>query len=87
MSKAKEEFDLWVSAMARIGVSKETHYHPLLQIADRMGNDIDKLEDINKDLYKALTEARKFVVDGGSQEEEEETTAIIDSALKKANGE
>jgi len=30
------EFDLWVYGMSKIGVSKETHYHPLLQIADGM---------------------------------------------------
>ena len=37
------DFDIWISAMKKIGVSEETHYHPLLQIARRLRDELERL--------------------------------------------
>jgi len=36
------DFDTWINAMGRIGVSEKTHYHPLLQIARRLRDELEQ---------------------------------------------
>jgi len=54
--KPVEEFDLWLSAMKRIGVSEDTHYHPLLRIARRLRDDLERA-NTRPDLKAELVEA------------------------------
>ncbi len=52
--KASVDFDLWLKGMEMVGVSIKTHYHPLLQIAVKMREEIEQRD--------AVIEASKKVI-------------------------
>jgi len=71
--KPVEEFDLWLSAMKRIGVSEDTHYHPLLQIARRLRDDLERA-NTRPNLKAELVEAIEKL-DGFTTTEDYETVS------------
>lgn len=57
MSDSIQEFDAWISAMKKVGVSEDTHYHPLLQIARKLRDELDKAHSESKKWDTAFKQA------------------------------